>query len=68
MFFLCVSVFHVACYYILSSSADRLVVGEGIYVHKEMWEICARLLLCEVLYDKMSDLKPLVLDNIVWLN
>lgn len=68
MFFLCVSVFHIACYCILSGSADRLVVGEGIYVHKEMWEICARLLLCEVLYDKMSDLKPLVLDNIVWLN
>lgn len=68
MFFLCVSVFHVACYYILSGSAHRLVVGEGIYVHKDAWEICAKLSLCEVLYDKMSDLKPLVLDNISWLN
>lgn len=40
MFFLCVSVFHIACYYILSGSADRLVVGEGIYVHKNVGNLC----------------------------
>lgn len=40
MFFLCVSVFHIACCYILSGSADRLVVGEGIYVHKNVGNLC----------------------------